>query len=119
MTATLERSSEELVHDLLGCLVVDEASWHNQNISVVVLTNQLRDLRCPYQSSAYTLVLVECHGHALAATADGDTGIDLTIGDGLSECVSELGIVSADVAVCTIVLIGHIVTLKILDHEFL
>ena len=57
MAAAFESSGEEFVHNLAGHIVVDETTWHHQNVGVVVLTNEMSDLRNPAQTSTYLLVL--------------------------------------------------------------
>ena len=64
-------------------------------------------------------MLVECHRHSLAASADGDARIDLTFLDSLGQRVGVVGIVTAQVAVATEVLIWILVFFQILDDELL
>ena len=119
MTTALERSLEEFVHDLLCCLVVDEASRHNQNISVVVLACELCNLRIPYQCCTYALVLVESHCHAFTATADTDTWINVAVRDSFAQLVCKVRIVAAQIAVCSVILKRNVVALKVLNNKFL
>jgi hypothetical protein len=119
MAAALEGSSEELVHNLTGHIVVDESTWHHEYVGIVVLTDEMSNLRDPTQTGTYLLVLVEGDGDTFTRTADSDTGINLTTLDALSQSVTEVGIIDRGVAPGTIVLIGVTLLLKILEHELL
>ena len=119
MTTALKRGGKELVHDLLGCLVVNKTAWHHEHVGIVMLTDEMSDLRHPCQTGTHTVMLVERHADALAATADADTGINLTTRYALCKSMAEVGIVAAHVAICSIVFVGITVRLKILNHKFL
>ena len=90
MTATLEGSSEELVEDSLGGLVVDETSWKYQYIGVIVLTNEMSNLLAPCQTGTYTLMLVQSHGDSLATAANADTWINLAALNAFAERMADV-----------------------------
>ena len=75
MTASLEGGGEELVHNLLSHLVVNKASRHNEHVSIVVLTDEVCNLRNPAQSSTYLLVLIQGDADTLTAATDGNARI--------------------------------------------
>jgi hypothetical protein len=93
MATAFEGGCEELIHDLTSHVVVNETTWHHQDVSIVVLTDEVGYLRYPTEACTYLLVLVERHGDTLARTADGYAGIYLTALDALSKCMTEVGIV--------------------------
>ena len=119
VAAAFEGGCEELVHNLTGRIVVDEATWHHEHVGIVVLTDEMGNLWNPAQACTYLLVLVEGDGDTFARTADGDTGIDLTTLDALSQSVTEVGIIDTRIAPGTIVLIGITLLFKVLEHELL
>lgn len=49
LTSTFKWGGEELGHDFIGFVVGDETSRQDENIGIVVLTCQSRNLRCPAQ----------------------------------------------------------------------
>ena len=117
--AAFEGGCEELIHDLAGHVIVDETTGHYQYVGIVVLTDEMSDLRNPAQTGTHLLVLVQGDADTLTTTADGDTGIDLTALDTLSEGMTEVGVVYRGVTPCTVVLIGVALLLEILEYELL
>ena len=77
MATALEGNREEFVHDGTGGVVVDETTGQHEHVGIVVLTNQLANLRIPANTGTNALVLVECHGDTLATAADGNARINL------------------------------------------
>ena len=59
VAATFEGCGEELVHNLASHVIVDETAWHYQYVGIVVLTDEMCNLRNPAQSGAHLLVLVQ------------------------------------------------------------
>ena len=57
MATTFKLGGEVLVHDGTGCILVDETSGHYQHIGIVVLTDQVSDLRNPAETGADALCL--------------------------------------------------------------
>lgn len=104
MTATLEGSSEELVEDSLGGLVVDETSRKYQYIGIIMLANEMSNLLAPCQTGTYTLMLVQSHGDSLATAANADTWINLAALNAFAERMAEVRIVNTRIAVCTVIL---------------
>ena len=119
MTATLEGSSEELVEDSLGGLIVDETSWKYQYIGIIVLTNEMSNLLAPCQTGTYTLMLVQSHGDSLATAANADTWINLAALNAFAERMAEVRIVNTRIAVCTVILYRITLFLQIFQYELL
>ena len=117
MATAFEGGCEELVHDLARHVVVDEPTRHHEHIRIVVLTDQMGNLRNPAQTGTHLLVLVQRDADTLAATADGDTGIYLTALDTLGQSMTEVGIVNRCIAPSTVVLIGVALLFQVLEHE--
>ena len=105
MAATFELGGEILVHDLASHVLIDEATGHHEHVGIVVLTDEMGDLRNPAQTGTDGLVLVERHVDALTRTADGNAGIDLTLFDATSQGMTEVGVVAGLFGISTIVLI--------------
>ena len=93
VAATLEGGGEELIHNLTSHVVVDETTWHHKNVSIVVLTDKMSNLRNPAQSGTHLLMLVKGDRDTLARAADGNTRINLTTLDTFSKGMTEVGIV--------------------------
>ena len=51
VAATFEGSREELIHDSLCSLVVDETAWKYQDIRIIMLTDEMSNLLVPCQTS--------------------------------------------------------------------
>lgn len=82
MSAALKLSVEELVHDGARSLIVDKPAGHHKHIGVVVLTDEVRNLRYPAETGPHFLMLVQRHGHAFAGAADAYSGVDLAFFNG-------------------------------------
>ena len=119
VASALKRSLEEFVHYCLSQFVGDEATWHNENVSIVVLTDQTSHFLVPCKTSADALMFVQCHHHSLAAAADSDARIALAALYCLCQRMSEIRIVTTCVAVCTEVLILITFRFQILDYKLL
>ena len=113
VAAALEGSFEKLVHNGLGCLVVDEAAGEHEHVGVVVLADEFGYILAPSQSGTHTLMLVERDGHALTAATDGNTGIDFPALDGFGQWMGEVGIVYTLVTVGAEILDGVALLLSI------
>ena len=105
MTTTFKLGGEVLIHDLTGGLLIDEPAWHHEHVGIVVLTDEVGDLRDPAETCTDTLVLVERHVDALARTTDGDTREHLALLDALSQCVTEVRVVAGVLRLGAVVLI--------------
>ena len=119
MTTALEGNCEELVHDGTGSVVIDETTGHHEHVGIIVLTNQLANLRIPAHTGTNALVLVECHGDTLATATDGNTRINLATLNTLGQGMTIVGIVNRSIAPCSIVLKGIAFLFEILQHELL
>ena len=117
MATTFEGCGEELVHNLASHIVVDESTWHNQYVGIVVLTDEMCNLWYPAQSCAHLLVLVQCDSDTLATTADSDTRINLTTLDTLGQSMTKVGIIYTRITPCTIVFYGVTLLLKVLENK--
>ena len=78
MASTFKGSLEEGVENLLSLVVRNETTWEHENVSIVVLTNELRNLRTPSDASTHCLMLVQRHGDSLSRATDADTNIHLS-----------------------------------------
>ena len=65
MTATFKLGREILIHDFASHILVYETSRHHQHVGIVVLTDEVRNLRNPAQTGTDALVLVQRHVDAL------------------------------------------------------
>ena len=119
VASTLEVCLEEDVEDLACLVVVDEASWEDDDIGVVVLADELSNLRAPYETCAYCLMLVQRDGHAFARAADADADIADAILDALSESVSIVRVIDTCITPAAVVLYWPAFLLEILFNEFL
>jgi hypothetical protein len=119
MATALEGGCEELIHNLTSHVVVDETTWHHKNVSIVVLTDKMCNLRNPAQSGTHLLMLVQGDRYTLARTADSDAGIHLATLNTLSKSMTEVGIVYRGIAPGAIVLYRITFLLKILENELL
>ena len=105
MTSAFEFSVEEFFHDLAGSFSIDVATWHNQNIGVVVQACHFSNFRNPNQSGTDTLMLVECHTDAFTATTNSNARITFTSFYCYSQLVCKVRVVTTFCAVSTKVLI--------------
>ena len=119
VATAFEGGLEELIHNLTGGIVVDEASGHYEHVGIVVLTNEVGDFGAPCQSGTHALMLVERDGDAFARAANADARIYLAALDALGQGMAEVRIVDAGIAPRAIVLIGIAFLLEILKHELL
>ena len=117
MAAAFELSGEILVHNLTGCLLGDEASGHHQHVGIVVLTDEMGNLRNPAQTGTDALMLVERHVDALARATDGDAREHLALLDALSQRMAEIGVVAGVLGVGAVVLIGVALFIVVRLHE--
>ena len=119
MATAFETGLEELVHDGLRCLVIDETAGHDQHVGIVVLTTEMGYLWNPSQSCTHSLVLVERDGDTFTTTTDSNAGIDLAALYTFGQRMTEIGIVATHVAVGAVILVGIAVALKILNNKLL
>ena len=66
MATTCELSVEEFVEALTAYVFGDEAAREDDDVGVVVLTDEVGNLWLPYKTGTDALVLVEGHGDAFA-----------------------------------------------------
>ena len=65
MASTFKLGREIFIHDFASHILVYETSRHHQHVGIVVLTDEVRDLRNPAQTGTDALVLVQRHVDAL------------------------------------------------------
>ena len=119
MAAAFEFGGEKLIHDAGGHILVDEAAGHHKHVGIVVLADEMGDLRYPTKTCADGLVLVECHVDALATAADGNAGIYLAALYALGEGMAEVRIVAGGFGISTVVLPRISILVKVfLDELF-
>ena len=99
VTSTFKVGREELFHNGRCGGGINEASRHNKYVGIIVLTDEMSNLGYPTESGAYALVLVERHGNAFTATADGNARVAFAFLDSLGQWVRIVGIVAASCAV--------------------
>ena len=117
MAAAFELGGEVLVHNGTSGIFIDEASGHHQHVSIVVLTDEVGNLRNPAKTGTDTLVLVKRHVDALTRAADGDTREYLASFDATSQCVTEVGVVAGVLGLGAVVLIGVALLFEVLLNE--
>ena len=119
MATAFKRSLKEFIHDCSCGLVVDEATWHNQYVGIVMLTAEMGNLRNPCESGANTLMLVERDADTLATAAYRNAWIYLTALNGLAQGMAKVGIIATHVAICTEILVGITMLFQVLEYIFL
>lgn len=117
VASALESGLEKFVKDGFGSLVVNETAGQNEHIGIVMLADEVGYLGYPRQSGTYSLMLVERHADAFAASADANAGIYFAAFDPFGQRMAEIGVVTAKVTIRTIVLVGVAVAFKILQHK--
>ena len=96
---------EEFVEALAAYVFADETTGEDDDVGVVVLTDEVGNLWLPNKSGTDALELVEAHGDAFARTAHGDARIDFAFLDAFSQCMAVGGIVAGLFCVGAIVLV--------------
>nr|AFN57664.1 hypothetical protein [uncultured bacterium r_02] len=119
MAAAFKFGGEVLVHDGTGGFFGNEATWHHQHIGVVVLTDQMGNLRYPAETGTDALVFVERHVDTLTGTADSDTREHLALLDALSQRMAEVRVVAGVLGIGTVVLIGVALLVEVFLDELL
>ena len=119
MSSAFKGCFEESLYAAQGFVGLDEASWHDEHIGVVVLACESGYLFHPYEGGADALVLVERHGDAFAASADAYAAFCLALFYGLGQCVTEVGVVATVLVIAAIVLVCYVVFTQILFHNLL
>ena len=118
MTSAFKCSTEKLIQYFFCRFVIDEPSWQNKNICIIVLPYHMSNFLCPCETGSYTFMSIECHTHTLTATAYSYSWIYLTVNNSVSKSMSEIGIVTTHITVCAIILVWNMMFLKILHHKF-
>ena len=119
MAATCKLGVEEFVEALAAYVLGDESAGEDDDVGVVVLTDEVGNLGLPNKTSTNALVLVEGHGDAFARTAHGDAWIYFAFLDAFSQSVAIGGIVTRLFGIGAVVLVLVAFLLKIfLDELF-
>ena len=108
---------EEFVEALAAYVFADETTGEDDDVGVVVLTDEVGNLGSPYKSGADALVLVERHGDTLTTATHGYTGIYLALLDTLGQCMAVGSVVAAFLSIGAVVLVFHALLLKVLLDE--
>lgn len=74
---------------------LDLAGRKHENVSIVVLASQLRQLHFPADGRAYALMFVEGHGYAVAGSADANGWITFTVDNRLCAWMCVVWIIAA------------------------
>lgn len=105
MATACKLGVEELVETLATHIFADEATGEDDDVGIVVLTDEVGNLGLPNKSGTDVLVLVEGHGDAFAGAAHGDAGIDFAFLDAFSQCMTVCSIVAGLFGVGAVVLV--------------
>ena len=73
MTTAFKFRREEFIHNLASHFFVDKTTRHYENVGIVVLSDEMSNLRNPTKSCTNALMLVERHVNAFTTTANGNT----------------------------------------------
>ena len=94
MAAAGKLSLEELVKALTANILLNETTWEDDDVGVVVLADEVGNLWTPYEASTDLLMLVERHSDAFARATHGNAWIALASLNGIGQSVSVSGIVA-------------------------
>lgn len=119
MATALKGGVQVLVHYLAGHVGVDETAGHDQDVSIIVLTDKVSYLGDPAQSGADALMLVQGHGDTLSAAAHGYTLLYLTLLYAAGQCVAVVGVVTAIGGEGAVVLELQPLLLQVFYHKLL
>ena len=119
MATSCKLCIEEFVKALTAYVFADESAREDNDVGVVVLTDEVGNLGLPNKTGTDALMLVEGHGDAFARTAHGDAWIYFAFLDAFSQCVAIGGIVARLFGIGAVVLVLIAFLLKIfLDELF-
>ena len=119
MAATCKLGVEEFVETLAAYVLGDESAREDDDVGVVVLTDEVGNLGLPNKTGTDALVLVEGHGDAFARTAHGDARIYFAFLDAFSQSMTIGGIVTGFFGIGAVVLVLVAFLLEIfLDELF-
>ena len=71
MTPSFEGGCKEFIHNSISFSICNESAWHNQNVGIVMLTDEMCYLWNPAQASSNTLMFIKCYADALTTAANG------------------------------------------------
>lgn len=108
-----KRCLEEFVETQATCLLADETTWEYNDVGIVVLADEMSNLRFPNQAGTDALVLVEGHGDAFTAAAHGNTGGYFSFLNAFGQCMAIGGVVAAVLRVGSVVLVFYALLLKV------
>ena len=119
VATTLELGGEVLIHDLAGHVLIDEAARHHQHVSIIVLADEMGNLRNPAETGSDRLMLVERHVDTFARSADGYARENFAILNTTGQCMAEVAIVAGVLGIGAVVLKRVALLLEVLLHELL
>lgn len=105
MTTSSKLCVEEFVETLAAYVFADETTGEDDDVGVVVLSNEVSNLWLPNKTGTDALMLVEGHGDAFARTAHSDAWIYFAFLDAFSQCVAIGGIVTGFFGIGAVVLV--------------
>ena len=97
--------------------MVYEATGHYQYVCIVMLADEMGNLRYPRQSCPYLLMLVERHGNAFARSAYGYARVYFSPFYAVCQGMPEIGVVARGIAVGSIVFIVNTMFFEVLPDE--
>ena len=106
VATTCKFGVEELVETLTAYVFGDETTREDDDVGVVVLTDEVGNFWLPNKACTDALVLVEGHGDAFARTAHGDAWIDFAFLDAFGQSVTVGGIVAGLFSIGAVVLVS-------------
>ena len=120
LVATSLEGSVEINIDNAKCgFGIDEASWHNKHIGIVMLTCKAGDVLCPREGGTNALMLVEGDVDAVSCAAHSDAAVIFSVFYGCGAGVGEIGIVARLFGICAEVVSVDSAFVKMFDNFFL
>ena len=117
MATSCKLCVEEFVETLTAYVFADESAREDNDVGIVVLTDEVGNFGLPNKTGTDALMLVEGHGDAFARTAHGDAWIYFAFLDAFSQCVAIGGIVTRLFGIGAVVLVLIAFLFKILLDE--
>ena len=117
MATSCKFGVEKFVEALTAHVFADETTWEDDDVVVVVLTDEVGNFGLPNKTGTDALMLVEGQGDAFARTAHGDAWIYFAFLDAFSQSVAIGGIVTRLFGIGAVVLVLIAFLFKILLDE--
>ena len=119
MSSAFEGGVEKCFDAASGFVGMNETTGHDEHVGVVVLTGESGYFFHPYESGTNALVLVQSHGDAFAAAADGNAAFYLALFDSLCQSMTEVGVITTFFGVASVVFVFYVVFAQILLDNLL